>query len=82
MSQMGGGKDFKIFDSGSRDKMLLRLQLAKDVEYTIREHADKHISRGIGLGKVRAPLAAKKQNPSASLSLNISRISDDEASPS
>jgi len=62
---MGGGQDFKIFDSGSRDKMLLRLQLAKDVEYTISEHADKHISRGNGLGKVRAPLRPQKNKTQA-----------------
>ena len=49
--QMGGGKDFRIFDSGSRDKMLLRLSLQADKMYTIREHAVKHISRGIGVDK-------------------------------
>ena len=45
-----GGTDFRVFDSGSRDKMLLRLNLEKDKEYTIREHSVKTIARGIVMG--------------------------------
>jgi len=73
--QMGGDFSFRILDSGSTDKMLLRLQVEEGKRYTIREHSRRVISRGIVLPQtVLEPANAVEQDITMAFDFQLDEV--------